>query len=68
MVIGMAEERWSRKYGWIDPEASYASKDLAVERVYAGFGGATLEEQLPRCPKSGSLDIRPVLVSDPPAA
>jgi hypothetical protein len=71
MVIGMAEERWSRKCGecgWIDPDASYASKDLAVERVYAGFGGATLEEQLPRCPGCGSLDIGPVLVSDPPAA
>jgi hypothetical protein len=71
MVIDMAEERWSRKCGecgWIDSDASYASKDLAEERVYAGFGGATLEEQLPRCPECGSLDIGPVLVSDPPAA
>ena len=67
MVIGMAEERWSRKCGecgWVNPDASYASKDLADQKVYAGFEDNP-EEQLPRCPVCGSLDIEAILVSDP---
>jgi len=68
MVIGMAEERWSRKCGecgWVDPDASYSSKDLAEAKVYAGFEDNP-EEQLPRCPECGSLDIEAILVADPP--
>ena len=70
MVIGMAEERWSRKCGecgWVDPDASYPSQELAEERIYAGSEDNP-EEQLPRCPECGSLDIGSVLVSDQPAA
>ncbi len=68
MVIGMAGERWSRKCGecgWVDPDASYSSKDLAEAKVYAGFEDNP-EEQLLRCPVCGSLDVGAVLVSDPP--
>ena len=70
MVIGMAEERWSRKCGecgWVDPDASYASKELADQKVYIRVEGNP-EQQLPRCPECGSLDIGSVLVSDQPAA
>ena len=47
-------------------EASYSSSDLAEQKVYAGFGGANLEQQLPRCPECGSLDLEAILVSVPP--
>jgi ribosomal protein S27AE len=64
MVIPMlAEDRWSRECGecgWVDPDASYPTRDLAEQKVYAG--------QLPRCPECGSLDMAAILVSDPPAA
>jgi hypothetical protein len=66
----MVEERWSRECGecgWVDPDASYPSKQLAEQRVYARFEG-NLEEQLPRCAQCGSLDIGLVLVSDRSAA
>jgi len=64
----MAEERWSRKCGecgWVDPDASYASKELTDQKVYIGFEGNP-EQQLPRCSECGSLDMEATLVSDPP--
>jgi hypothetical protein len=64
----MAEEQWSRKCGEcgrVDPAASYPSKELAEERVYAGSEDNP-EEQLPRCSECGSLDMEAILVSDPP--
>ena len=48
----MAQGRWTRKCqdcGWVEPGASYPSKEFAEPNVDAGFG--ELEPRAPRMPR-----------------
>lgn len=65
----MAQGRWTRKCqdcDWVEPGASYPSKEFAEPNVDAGFG--ELEPRAPRCPECGSFNLEGVLVAETPEA